>query len=512
MKSIILTSIILLSITFSSSSQKYNVKIEGQIIGYDGFSELFYSISDGNYYRHRYSTQPDSLGRFTILKSIKNIKYFHFYYRNKNQKDISYSCRLVLQPNTNYAIIAKGQKRTDYMIPYSPDIYSWNNISNDHRTFYKMDYGQIYFNLADNGTMGYLYHDEWDLKQPDSLLAVLGRKTNKQISHYADLLEKGDINRQFFEIAKLNVEYFNAYRLGQTIKDTWAYSSKFGIKDSSIVSQLIDIYSELFKLYPVEGTKLECIYGADRYIDLYLHYLQGYKNGKFSPPLRGENHYANIDEIKSEIPIEVYKEYKMRNTFSQVGGLQLKSAKSAKEFLDEYPDLKNTSSGDFLVNELIPRSEAFDSLSKRNLSEEVILLDKNGPITSFQQLLDSIGNKPIYVDFWGTWCSPCRYQFKYSNILKQFLEKNGIEMLYIANEYNPDRTNWKKLISAYNLKGYHFISNDIFNQDLKGNGGIVTGLPTYMIITSKGEIVESNALWPSDGEKLFNQLKELLKL
>ena len=446
------------------------------------------------------------------LKSIKNIKYFHFYYRNKNQKDISYSCRLVLQPNTNYAIIAKGQKRTDYMIPYSPDIYSWNNISNDHRTFYKMDYGQIYFNLADNGTMGYLYHDEWDLKQPDSLLAVLGRKTNKQISHYADLLEKGDINRQFFEIAKLNVEYFNAYRLGQTIKDTWAYSSKFGIKDSSIVSQLIDIYSELFKLYPVEGTKLECIYGADRYIDLYLHYLQGYKNGKFSPPLRGENHYANIDEIKSEIPIEVYKEYKMRNTFSQVGGLQLKSAKSAKEFLDEYPDLKNTSSGDFLVNELIPRSEAFDSLSKRNLSEEVILLDKNGPITSFQQLLDSIGNKPIYVDFWGTWCSPCRYQFKYSNILKQFLEKNGIEMLYIANEYNPDRTNWKKLISAYNLKGYHFISNDIFNQDLKGNGGIVTGLPTYMIITSKGEIVESNALWPSDGEKLFNQLKELLKL
>ena len=33
-----------------------------------------------------------------------------------------------------------------------------------------------------------------------------------------------------------------------------------------------------------------------------------------------------------------------------------------------------------------------------------------------------------------------------------------------------------------------------------------------MIINSKGEIVESNAMWPSDGEKLFNQLKKLLNL
>ena len=237
-----------------------------------------------------------------------------------------------MQPNTNYAIIAKGHKRKDFMIPYSPDIYSWNNISKDHRTFYKRDYGQIYYNLADNATMGHIYHDEWDLRQPDSLLAVLGRKTNKQVSIYADLLEKGDINIEFFEIAKLNVEYFNAYRLGQTIQDTWAYSSKFGIKDSSIVSQLFGIYSELFKFYPVNGTSLECFFGADRYIDLYLHYLKGYKNGKFSPPLRGENEYANIDEIKSEIPIEVYKEYKMRNTLSQVGGLQLKSTNQLMTF------------------------------------------------------------------------------------------------------------------------------------------------------------------------------------
>ncbi len=500
----------LISISFGWSQNHY-VRIEIQLIGYDGISPFKYSISNSNNVRNYNTIKPDSLGRIVILKNIDSTKFFGFHYRNKDEKSEFYEARLILQPGNKYSIICKSHKYADYNVPYSPDIFSWKIDNGDQLINYRMDMGQVYYNLFDNGTQGWLYREEWDLLKPDSLLIKLADRTNRQVEIYANLLSKGEIDKEFFEIAKLNVEYFNAYRLASTIESSWFYKRRFEIKDSLINNQLIDVYKQLFQLYPVKGKRLEDLFVSERFIDVYLNYLESFKNGSFSVPKKGTDwRSSGIEDIKLDISPEVYKNYKAKNAVNNVGSLKLEASKSAKDFLDNNPDMKQTIYGDLLENILIPRSEAFDSLSLRELQDDVIFLDEQEPIQAYSQLLSKLNNKPALIDFWGTWCGPCKYQFKYKDSLKTFLDENEIEMVYAAYEYNPDREKWKKIIAAYELVGSHLMIGDNLKNDLKKHGGEITGFPTFMLINDKGEIVESKAHFPSDGEKLREQIKDKL--
>lgn len=76
---------------------------------------------------------------------------------------------------------------------------------------------------------------------------------------------------------------------------------------------------------------------------------------------------------------------------------------------------------------------------------------------------------------------------------------------------NQAGRNGKTLFKAFNLTGFHFISNPDFKSDFEKYAGKITGYPTYVLVNSEGKILESKAYFPSDGEKLFNQLKEKLK-
>jgi hypothetical protein len=85
-------------------------------------------------------------------------------------------------------------------------------------------------------------------------------------------------------------------------------------------------------------------------------------------------------------------------------------------------------------------------------------------------------------------------------------------MVYIAYEPRPDREVWSNLIKQNNLIGYHFISNKAFKSDLEKLSGEIGAFPTYIIVDANGNIVEPKAFTPSDGDKLYSQLKEKLKL
>ena len=111
-------------------AQDQNVRIDGQIIGYDGKTIVYYTLSDVNTSTDYQPIQLDSSGRFTVLKLIDKTKFFRIYYRNKEVDTIQHQCRLIVQPNKNYSIVSQGQsmKEKDYWKrPYSPDIFSIDN-------------------------------------------------------------------------------------------------------------------------------------------------------------------------------------------------------------------------------------------------------------------------------------------------------------------------------------------------------------------------------------------------
>ena len=85
-------------------------------------------------------------------------------------------------------------------------------------------------------------------------------------------------------------------------------------------------------------------------------------------------------------------------------------------------------------------------------------------------------------------------------------------MVYIAFEYDNSPKRWKNFIKAHNLVGYHFMSNDEFERDFKKHSGKILKFPTYMIVNSHGNILETNAFYPSEGKKLIKQIIKKLEL
>src|SRR5690606_16273067 len=139
--------------------------------------------------------------------------------------------------------------------------------------------------------------------------------------------------------------------------------------------------------------------------------------------------------------------------------------------------------------------------SYANLLIETSLLNTDGTKTKLQNINDYY----IYLDFWSSSCNPCIEEFKDFNFLANEFKNDRIK--FVGINVWDDQKKWSKTIKKYNLKGDQYYSNDSFNfLDSLG----INGIPRYMLLSGSGNIIEYNALWPSN-PNLKKQLESLLK-
>ncbi|MFN3852672.1 MAG: TlpA family protein disulfide reductase [Spirosomataceae bacterium] len=127
-----------------------------------------------------------------------------------------------------------------------------------------------------------------------------------------------------------------------------------------------------------------------------------------------------------------------------------------------------------------------------------LLTDMKGNKFSFADFK----GKVIYVDFWASWCGPCRQQFPFSKQMHDGLndkEKKKVVFLYISIDEDLDA--WKNAVQQLKLdngeNGHSIPAAQKYQ---------VNSIPRYMIIDKNGNIVNPNAPRPSDPSAL-----ELLK-
>ncbi|MFI1772557.1 thioredoxin-like domain-containing protein [Thalassobellus citreus] len=106
----------------------------------------------------------------------------------------------------------------------------------------------------------------------------------------------------------------------------------------------------------------------------------------------------------------------------------------------------------------------------------------------FETIISKYKGKVVFVDFWATWCSPCRSGIKRMKPLKEDYKGKDVAFVYITSPSSPETT-YNNMIP--DIKGEHYrVSKDEWNY-LKGKFNI-SGIPHYLLIDKKGNVVKRN--------------------
>ena len=118
--------------------------------------------------------------------------------------------------------------------------------------------------------------------------------------------------------------------------------------------------------------------------------------------------------------------------------------------------------------------------------------------------LSNIKGKTVLLEFWSSWCGPCRKENpNLVNTYEKFKPK-GFEIFAVS--LDEDKKSWINAIEKDSLKWFHV-------NDLKGQANEasliygINGIPDNFLIAENGKIIGRNLR----GEKLNQKLKELLE-
>lgn len=120
--------------------------------------------------------------------------------------------------------------------------------------------------------------------------------------------------------------------------------------------------------------------------------------------------------------------------------------------------------------------------------------------------LDSFKGKVVYLDFWASWCAPCRTSFPILNKLHEKLKGQGFEV--VAVNVDEDKTNAEKFLKEIPV-GFTVL------RDATGEWAdkqyAVESMPTSYIIDKQGVIQKVHKGFTSDDvAEIEHKITELL--
>jgi thiol-disulfide isomerase/thioredoxin len=134
------------------------------------------------------------------------------------------------------------------------------------------------------------------------------------------------------------------------------------------------------------------------------------------------------------------------------------------------------------------------------------LYDVNKKLVDFKEITSK--NKITYVDFWASWCAPCRAEMPDSKKLREEYAAKGVNFVYISTDENA--ADWDKANKKIGLPDdMSFLLPNPAESPLKKQFKI-NAIPRYMLIDKNGKIINDDAPRPSDKE-IRGVLDELLK-
>ena len=194
--------------------------------------------------------------------------------------------------------------------------------------------------------------------------------------------------------------------------------------------------------------------------------------------------------------IEMYSDYP-----TVIKALQSLNWKRHKDYMIEQYEIlaKKFPNDTYIQNAKADLLEKIASVAKTSLGSvapDFTFPDINGKMVS----LSSFKGKYVLIDFWASWCGPCRQESP--NVQKQYqlYKDKGFEVVSVSIDKKEDA--WRKAVEEDQIKGTLLLAQDS-KKIMKDY--VFSGIPYMVLLDKEGKVLALNLR----GEALQEKLKEI---
>jgi len=224
------------------------------------------------------------------------------------------------------------------------------------------------------------------------------------------------------------------------------------------------------------------------------------QDGILATDLRNENNTLNAKEA-------AYKRKFVKENGNSIFGLMLLSEMFNQQQINA-TDVKE------ILNNLSPKLASHNlatqlkgSLEARKKAEiggeapQFSAPDPDGNMLSLQQAL----GKYTIIDFWASWCRPCRAENP--NVVRVYnkYHDKGLNIISVSLDKAGQKDRWIKAISDDKMDWFH-VSNLKFWQDPIARQYNVRSIPATFLLDEKGNIIDKNLRGPALEAKIASLL------
>jgi len=213
-----------------------------------------------------------------------------------------------------------------------------------------------------------------------------------------------------------------------------------------------------------------------------------------------------MDSVNALANDKVYGEYVKQNLHSPIAlyalknwaGYEIDPEKIEPVFNALTPAARNSGDGrDMQERLVIAKKTGIGQVAMKFTQKDT--LEKPVSLSSFR-------GKYLLLDFWASWCKPCRAENPYIvDAFNKFKDK-GFYILSVSLDRPGAKDKWLKAIHDDNLSWTHVSDLQFWNNAVAVQYGILA-IPQNLLLDPNGKIIAKNL----EGEALYKKLGEIFK-